>query len=156
MKEKLASESVTIQDRLVQPGDTNHIGTVFGGNVLAYVDEVAALAAMKHSNQTVVTASFDSVDFVSPAKSGDMLHIEGVVTYTGRTSMEVYVQVTAHNILSGEAHLTAKSFVTMVAVNEEGRPVPVPKVIPQTDEEIRLYKTAPMRKEARLNRKEYQ
>lgn len=152
MEEKPSEASKTIQDHLVLPADTNHIGTIFGGNILAYIDEVAAIAAMKHSNRTVVTASMDSVDFVSSARSGDLIKVEGFVTYTGKTSMEVYVRVYAHNILNGKEQLTTESFITMVGVDEEGNPVQIPSVYPETEEEMRLYKTAPVRKKNRLNR----
>ncbi|EWG12928.1 5-methyltetrahydropteroyltriglutamate--homocysteine S-methyltransferase [Cytobacillus firmus DS1] len=144
--------SKTIQTRLVLPPDTNHLQTIFGGKVLSYIDEIAALAAMKHSNRVVVTASIDSVDFLSSATVGDALSLEAYVTSTGRTSMEVYVKVTSTNLLTGESKLTTESFLTMVAVDDKGKPVPVPKVMPLTDEEIRLHATAAARKEHRKNR----
>lgn len=154
METKGCLESRTIQTRLVLPADTNHIGTIFGGRVLAYVDEVAAIAAMKHASSTVVTASIDSVDFVSSAKIGDILHVEGFVTYTGRTSMEIFVKVTARNVLENTEQLTAKSFLTMVAVDEDGKPIPVPPVVPETAIEKQLFETAPKRRSRRLEQSE--
>ena len=148
--EKLpVQHSKTIQTRLVLPPDTNHLDTIFGGKVLAYIDEIAALAAMKHSNCAVVTASIDSVDFLSSAKVGDALTLEAFVTYTGRSSMEVYVKVIAHNLIQNKKTLTTESFLTMVAVNEEGKPVPVPSVYPESEEEKQLFTTALARKENR-------
>lgn len=147
-----SSYSRTVQTRLVLPPDTNHLNTIFGGKVLAYIDEIAALAAMKHSNRAVVTASIDSVDFLSSAKIGDSLTIEGYVTYTGKTSMEVYVKVTAHNLITNEEALTTESYLTMVAVNEEGKPNAVPPVYPETEDEIERYNTAILRKESRIKR----
>ncbi|MFZ3576564.1 acyl-CoA thioesterase [Virgibacillus sp. DJP39] len=144
--------SKTIQTRLVLPPDTNHLNTIFGGKVLAYIDEVAALTAMKHSNSAVVTASIDSVDFLSSAKVGDSLTIEAYVTYTGISSMEVYVKVIARDLINNNETLTTESFLTMVAVNQAGKPIPVPRVLPQTDEEKQLYDTAPARREYRKNR----
>nr|WP_285289084.1 acyl-CoA thioesterase [Bacillus sp. ISL-47] len=144
--------SKTIQTKLVLPPDTNHLQTIFGGKVLSYIDEIAALAAMKHSNHAVVTASIDSVDFLSSATVGDALSLEAYVTSTGRTSMEVYVKVRSTDLLTGDSKLTTESFLTMVAVDENGRPVPVPNVIPLSDEEIRLHETAAARKEHRKNR----
>ncbi|WP_163526941.1 acyl-CoA thioesterase [Halobacillus ihumii] len=140
------------QTRLVLPPDTNHLDTIFGGKVLAYIDEIAALTAMKHSNCVVVTASIDSVDFLSSAKVGDALTLEAFVTSAGRSSMEVYVKVFADDLLKGEKMVTTESFLTMVAVDSEGKPTPVPQVIPETKEEIRLHQTAPSRKEYRRNR----
>ncbi|WP_067726762.1 acyl-CoA thioesterase [Oceanobacillus damuensis] len=137
------------------PPDTNHLNTIFGGKILAYIDEIAALAAMKHANSAVVTASIDSVDFLSSAKVGDSLTLEAYVTYTGTSSMEVYVKVTAHDLIKNEKKLTTESFLTMVAVNENGKPVPVPGVFPGSDEEKVLFSTAPARKENRLRRNAY-
>ncbi|MBN8192770.1 acyl-CoA thioesterase [Bacillus sp. NTK074B] len=144
--------SRTVQTRLVLPPDTNHMQTIFGGKVLSYIDEIAALSAMKHSNSVVVTASIDSVDFLSSATVGDALSLEAYVTSTGRTSMEVYVKVYSTNLLNSIKTLTTESILTMVAVDEDGQPKPVPKVVPQSEEEERLFKTAPLRKEHRKNR----
>ncbi|SIS46189.1 acyl-CoA thioesterase [Salimicrobium flavidum] len=137
------------QTRLVFPPDTNHMGTIFGGKVLAYIDEIAALTAMKHANAVVVTASIDSVNFLSAAKVGEALTLEACVTKTGRTSMEVYVKVYAEDFLQGEQKVTTESFLTMVAVGEDGKPVSVPEVIPETKEEKELYRTAADRKKER-------
>ncbi|MTW87871.1 acyl-CoA thioesterase [Virgibacillus dakarensis] len=125
---------------------------MFGGKVLAYIDEIAALTAMKHAKSAVVTASIDSVDFLSAAKVGDSLMLEAFVTYTGTSSMEVYVKVTARDLIKNEERLTTESFLTMVAVDQEGKPIAVPKVYPETEEEKRLYRTAPSRKENREKR----
>lgn len=143
------SQSRTIQTRLVLPPDTNHHQSIFGGRVLAYIDEVAAITAMKHAKGEVVTASIDSVDFVSPAYAGDVLELEGIVTCTGRTSMEVYVRVVSRNLKTSEERLTTESFVTMVAIDDEGKPVEVPGVYPETETEKRLFETGPKRREHR-------
>ena len=143
------SQSRTIQTRLVLPPDTNHHQSIFGGRVLAYIDEVAAITSMKHAKGEVVTASIDSVDFVSPAYAGDVLELEGIVTSTGRTSMEVYVRVVSRNLKTGEERLTTESFVTMVAIDDEGKPTEVPGVYPETETEKRLFDTGPKRREHR-------
>jgi len=88
MKAKPSAASRTIQTSLVLPSDTNQHGTIFGGTMMSYIDEVAAIAAMKHCRTTVVTASIDSIDFLSPVKMGHSLCIEAFVTATGTTSME--------------------------------------------------------------------
>jgi|SRR5699024_2778478 len=152
MKAKAMQASRIIQTRLVLPPDTNHLDTIFGGKVLSYIDEVAALSAMKHAGCVVVTASIDSVNFLSSAKVGDALTIEAFVTNTGRTSMEVYVKVTARGILDQEEKLTTESFLTMVAVDAEGKPTEVPKVYPETEEEKVLFDCAPERKKRRMQR----
>src|SRR5690606_12880769 len=127
--EKLSTNvSRTIQTKLVLPPDTNHLDTIFGGKVLSYIDEIAAIAAMKHSRNVVVTASIDEVNFLSSAKVGDILTLEGVVISTGNTSMEVYVKVECEQLETGVKSLTTTSFITMVAIDRNGKPVPVPGV----------------------------
>ncbi|GAA0423610.1 MAG: acyl-CoA thioesterase [Bacillota bacterium] len=152
MEKVSINESRTVQTRLVLPPDTNHLDTIFGGKVLAYIDEIGALCAMKHAKSAVVTASIDSVDFLSSAKAGDSLTLEAFVTYTGRSSMEVYVKVTARDLINQVERLTTESFLTMVAVNEQGQPIPVPQVYPETNEEKKLHETAPYRRENRKRR----
>lgn len=145
------SESRTIQTKLVLPPDANHMETIFGGKVLAYIDEIAAITAMKHAQMPVVTASIDSVDFLSSAVVGDVLELEANITSTGRTSMEVFVMVHSSNLLTNERKLTTESFLTMVAIGPDNRPTPVPSVIPESEGEKRLFETAPAR---RLHRKQ--
>lgn len=148
------SQSRTIQTKLVLPPDTNHLQTIFGGQVLAYIDEIAAITAMKHSKTAVVTASIDSVDFVSSARVGDVLELEAIVSSTGRTSMEVFVSVHSMNLLTGVTKLTTESFLTMVAMDEKNKPVVVPGIFPETDAEKSLYETGPARREHRKLRHE--
>lgn len=148
------SQSRTIQTHLILPPDTNHHETIFGGRVLAFIDEIAAISSMKHAQGAVVTASIDSVDFLSSAKAGEVLELEAVVSSTGRSSMEVYVRVTSTNLITGEEKLTTESYVTMVAVDEIGRPVPVPGIHPETEQEKRLYETGPARRAHRKQRLE--
>ena len=146
-------ESRTIQTKLVLPPDTNHMNSIFGGKVLAYIDEIAGIAAMKHSRrQVVVTASIDSVDFLSSAHVGDVLELEANVTSVGRTSMEVYVRVKSHNLQTGEEKLTTESFLTLVAMGDDGKPTTVPAVIPESEGEKRFFETAPARREYRKMR----
>ncbi|MFD2679227.1 acyl-CoA thioesterase [Bacillus seohaeanensis] len=149
--EKLSSnDSRTIQTKLVLPPDTNHMGTIFGGTILAYIDEIAAISAMKHSKMVVVTASIDTVNFLSSAKVGDILTLEAFVISTGRTSMEVYVKVECENLKMRSRTLTTTSILTMVAIDDDGAPSEVPGVIPQTEEEKELFEDAKKRRERRL------
>lgn len=150
MEQKLSTNvSRTIQTKLVLPPDTNHMGTIFGGKILALIDEIAAIAAIKHSKTAVVTASIDKVNFRSSVKLGDILTIEGFVISTGRTSMEVYVKVECEHIDTGERRLTTDSFITMVAIDGDNRPTAVPGVIPETQEEKELFKQAQDRRALR-------
>ncbi|MDX1807349.1 MAG: acyl-CoA thioesterase [Paenisporosarcina sp.] len=146
------SHSRTIQTHLVLPPDTNHHETIFGGKVLSYIDEIAAITAMKHCKSGVVTASIDSVDFLSSARVGDVLELEAVVSSTGRTSMEIYVRVQSMNLLTGETKLTTESFLTFVAIDEAGKPIPVLGITPETDYETRLFESGPARREHRKQR----
>ncbi|WP_096156240.1 acyl-CoA thioesterase [Bacillus sp. FJAT-45066] len=151
MEENLPARiSRTIQTKLVLPPDTNHLGTIFGGTILSYIDEIAAITAMKHSKEVVVTASIDTVNFLSSAKVGDILHLEGVVISTGRTSMEVYVKVECQNLKSRKKTVTTTAILTMVAVDLNGKPTPVNGVIPESEEEKALFQHAQARKERRL------
>ncbi|MDI7742697.1 acyl-CoA thioesterase [Lysinibacillus fusiformis] len=129
----------TLQAHLILPPDTNHHGTIFGGKVLAYIDEIAAITSMKHAGGNTVTVSIDSVDFLSSAHVGDILELESMVVYTGKTSITVFVRVTAFHVETGESTLTTESFVTMVAVDENGKPRPVSQVVIETEEQRRLF-----------------
>jgi acyl-CoA hydrolase len=146
--------SRSIMTEIIFPSDTNYHGTLFGGKVMQYIDKIAAIASMRHARQLVVTVSSDSLDFLAPVKLGEALVLEAFVSWTHRSSMEVYVKVQSENLLSGEIKTTAASYLTFVAVNENGKPIAVPKVIPETEEEIRLFETAEQRYEARMKRKE--
>lgn len=147
--------SRTCQTKLVLPPDTNHMGTIFGGSILSYIDEIGAISAMKHSGYAVVTASIDTVSFLSSARTGDILTLEGVVVSTGRTSMEIFVKVECMESATRETRLTTTAFMTMVAIDEEGRPVEVPAVIPETAEERRLAQNAKFRKQRRIESADY-
>jgi len=150
---KYCSESLVIKTSIVFPTDTNTYGTLFGGKLMAYIDDTAAIAAMRHARKHIVTASTDSVDFLHPIQEGNSVCLEAFVTYTGTSSMEVFVKVTAEDLLSGEKNLCALSFLTMVAIDEDGKPTAVPQVVPQTEEEISLFESGKVRAEMRRNRK---
>ncbi|KRF63285.1 acyl-CoA thioesterase [Bacillus sp. Soil768D1] len=128
-------QSRTFLTDLVFPPDTNHHNTIFGGKVMAYVDKIACISAMRHCRKPVVTVSSDSFDFLAPIKTGDAINLEAYVTCAHRTSMEVFVKVERENLLTGEKQLTARAFLTMLAIDEDGKPTPVPQVFPETEEE---------------------
>ncbi len=153
MEPKNCKESRVIKASIVLPPDTNNHGNIFGGKVMSYIDDVAAISAMRHSRKNVVTASTDSVDFLGPVKLGQSICLESYVTWTGRTSMEVFVKVVAENLMTGERTLTTTSFLSFVALDEKGVPTEVPSVIPETDEEIQLNRTAPDRNALRKQRR---
>lgn len=154
MKEaKFCKESFVVKTSNVFPTDTNTHRTLFGGKLMAYIDDVASISAVRHSRKSVVTASTDSVDFLHPIYEGSSVCLEAYVTYTGRTSMEVFVKVISENLLTGERNICALSFLTFVALDDDGKPCPVPKIIPQSDEEKMLHQTAKNRAETRKSRK---
>ncbi len=132
---KYCRESLAIKTSLVSPPDTNIHGTMFGGKLMAYIDDVAAIAAMRHARKLAVTASSDSVDFLHPIIEGNSVCLEAFVSYTGRTSMEIFVKVVSENMLTGDRHICAVSFLTFVALDENGQPSEVPQVVPQSEEE---------------------
>lgn len=153
MPRKPVGLSRSILSMYVLTPDTNNFGTLYGGKLMSYIDNVAARAAMRHARKPVVTASTDSIDFLHPIRIGYEVCLEAFVTWTHRTSMEVFVKVIGEDLLSGERTVCATSFLTFVAVDAEGKPVPVPGVIPETPEEKHLYETAPARAEERAKRR---
>lgn len=107
------------------PADANFQGNVFGGAILAEVDRVAYVTATRHSGRSCVTASFDRVDFIDPVHVGDVVEFDAALTYVGRSSMEVWVRIGAEGLRGGGKRLVGNAYVTMVAVDERGRPVAV-------------------------------
>lgn len=150
---KYVRESRTIKESMVLPPDTNHHGTMFGGEVMAYIDDVATIAATKHARRPVVTASTDSVDFLHPIKAGYAVRLESFVTWTHKTSMEIFVRIVSEDLLTGEKIVCATSFLTFVALDEAGKPISVPPIVPETPEEIALHESAPRRASARRERR---
>jgi acyl-CoA hydrolase len=153
MNAKYVRESRAIKAAIVLPPDTNHHGTMFGGKVMAYIDDLAGLSATRHARRPVVTASTDSVDFLHPVRNGESVCLEAFVTWTHKTSIEVFVKVVAEDLLSGERNVCTTAFLTFVAVDPEGNPQPVPAVIPETELERFLHEGAPARAEVRRKRR---
>ena len=153
MEAKKVSASKTFMTDLVLPPDANSYGNIFGGLVMAYVDKIASITSMRHCRKPVVTASTDSVDFLAPIKVGDTIQLEAFVSWTHHTSMEIFVKIESENLMTGVKRLTGTSYLTFVAIDEHGRPVEVPAIIPETDEEIWHYQSAPARREQRLQRR---
>ncbi|TGB02695.1 acyl-CoA thioesterase [Halobacillus salinus] len=151
MDQKPCIESLTVKNSHVLPPDTNSHGTLFGGKLMAYIDDVAAIASVRHCRKPVVTASTDSVDFLAPVQEGDTICLEAFVTATHNTSMEVFVKAITENLLTGERKVCATAFLSMVAVDENSEPSPVPGVFPESEQEKWLHEGAERR---RLHRKE--
>lgn len=156
MKTKLyVKDSRCYKIARIFPNDVNNQNTLFGGKLMSYIDDIASIAASKHSRAAnVVTASTDSVDFLSPILQTDSVCLEAFVTWTGRTSMEVFVKVITEDLRTGFRRIAATSFLTFVALDENNHPIPVPEVVPETEEEKMLYETAFLRAEIRKRRRE--
>lgn len=153
MEKKPISNSKTVKTALILPPDANAYGTLFGGKLMAHIDDVAAIAAVRHARKSVVTASTDSVDFLQPVKVGETISVEGFVSYVHNTSMEVFVKVEKEGLMSAEKSVCATAFLTFVALDEDGKPTPVPNIYPETNFEKMLFEGAPLRRERRNERR---
>ena len=131
--EKPVSASRVELAELMMPHHANLLGKVFGGVILGMIDKSAATAAIRHAGRTCVTASFDHVSFKEPIEIGELVRLLSSVNWVGRTSMEVGVKVLAMNVRTGVTRHTNSSYVTMVAIDEKGRPIPVPQLVLETD-----------------------
>ena len=149
-KKKFARESFTTMTELVLPNDTNTLNNLMGGRLMHWMDVVSAISAQKHSNRTVVTASFDNISFKRPIQLGDVVTLTAKVTRSFNSSMEVHIQVEAEDIPSDEKFITHSAFATFVAVDQSGRPIDIPELIPETDEEQQHYEGALRRRQLRL------
>ena len=127
---------------LVLPNDTNLVGNLLGGRLLHWIDIAGALAAARHARNPVATVSIESVDFRHPVRKGEMVMLNARVIWTGRTSIKVRVQVKKENLYTGDVIETDKATLTFVAIDGEGRPRPVPKIQPKTNEDRALYDEA--------------
>jgi acyl-CoA hydrolase len=131
------------------PTDANFVGNVFGGQILGEIDKVAYIAATRHAKTTCVTASFDRVDFLQPVHVGDVVDFDAEITFVGTSSMEVWVKVRAEPSHGGDPRLVGEAFVTMVAVDSLGRPVPVPPLVLENVEERLRFEEGRRRMEER-------
>ena len=147
---KTPESSSAITTELVLPSDANFLGTVFGGKVMSWIDITAAIAASRHSRRTVVTASLDTLHFRAPVKVGQIVYLKARVNFAARTSMEVGVRVESEDPLTGRITHTATAYTTFVALDENGKPTPVPAISPKTAEDKRRHREAQHRREARV------
>jgi len=149
-KVKNPKDSFTIMNELVLPNDTNTLNNLMGGRLLHWMDIAAAISAQKHCNRIVVTASVDNVSFKQAIKLGDVITIEAKVTRAFNTSVEVRLDVWAENIPSGSRVKSNEAYYTFVAVDQSGRTIPVPELVPETTDEVELFEGALRRRQLRL------
>jgi acyl-CoA hydrolase len=147
---KKCKDSLVTMTELVLPNDTNTLNNLMGGRLMHWMDIASAVAAQKHSNRVVVTASVDNISFSKPINFGNVVTLHAFVTRAFSSSMEVYIKVTAEDIPSGKKTETNTAFFTFVAVDQTGRPIDVPSVMPESDFEKELYEGALRRRQLRL------
>jgi uncharacterized protein (TIGR00369 family) len=157
MTESLTPKSIRASrvtlSQLMHLEHANLLGHVHGGWVMKLADEAGALACMRHAQKKVVTVAIDSMTFRQPIKLGDLVTLSAEVTYTGRTSMEVTVEVHAENPVTGEQARTNTAYLVYVALDDEGRPTSVPKLQAETEEDKQKMEQARERQQRRLKNK---
>lgn len=135
---------------LVLPSHTNQLGTIFGGQLMAWIDIAAAISASRHARSVCVTASLDALHFLAPVRLGEHVTLLACVNYTGTTSMEVGVRLEGQNPVTGARAHVATAYLTFVSIDGQGKPKPVAEVVPETPDEERRYQNAQKRRAARL------
>jgi len=153
MKEKRVQESSVIMAQQMNPQDANPAGNVHGGVIMKLIDTAAGAVAIRHARSNAVTASIDRLDFFHPVFVGDFVTLRASLNFVGRTSMEVGVRVESENLLTGERRHTSTAYLTYVALDGRGQPLPLPPMILETEEEKRRNREAKVRRETRLAEK---
>ncbi len=154
MSRKCPKDSLAIISRIMLPEDANPAGIVHGGVIMKEIDNAAGVAAVRHTRKVCVTASIDRLDFHKPAFIGNLVTVKASINMTGTTSMEIGVRVETEDLLTGNTTHLASAYLTFVALGEDHRPVKVPVLKPQTEDEIRRHKEAVARREIRLKEKQ--
>ena len=144
------SDSVSEMSEIVLPNDANPLGALLGGRLMHWIDLAGALAAHRHCRNYVVTASIDHLDFLTPVHVGDLVILRSTVNRAFHTSMEVGVKVFVENYITGTHRVVSTAYLTFVAVDRHGRHLPVPAVVPETEDEKRRFEDALRRREHRV------
>jgi acyl-CoA hydrolase len=153
MNPKRVQDSQEITTNLVLPNDTNQLGNLLGGTLMHWIDIAAAIAAQRHADRVCVTASVDELNFHHPIRIGDIVTLQASINRAFRSSMEVGVVVTAESKSAHQTRRANNAYLTFVAIDESGRPVAVPPVKPETEDEKRRFNEALERRELRLQRR---
>jgi acyl-CoA hydrolase len=143
------SDSQSERSEIIFPGDTNALGNLFGGRLMQFIDLTGAMAASRHSRAVTVTASMDHLDFVAPVKVGDLLILKASVNRAYRTSMEVGVKCMVEDIREQKLRHVSSAYLTFVAMDADGKLLPVPQVLPETAHQKRRFEDAGRRREMR-------
>ncbi len=152
MEKKTVQNTHVIMHELVLPNDTNLLGNVLGGRVMHLMDMCAAMSAYKHARSAVVTASVDQLDFLAPARQGDIMMLKSAVNFTGKSSMEIGVRIVSENPKTGITQHTVSAYMTFVSLNDSGKPQRVTPVIPETNIEKRRFQEGRNRSHQRRDR----
>lgn len=150
MDPKTPLESLTMMTEIVLPNDTNVFGNLMGGRLMYWMDIAAAIAATKHCNSAVVTASVDNISFEYPIKLGNVVNIEAKLTRAFHTSMEVHLKVWGEDLIEQSKYKSNEAYYTFVALDAKRNPANVPGLIPQTEDEKKLFDSALRRRQLRL------
>lgn len=150
---KPVASSQVVLNQLMEITDANIMGIVHGGVVMKLVDTAAGLAAIKHIGGLAVTVAMDEMSFLAPVRIGDMVTVRSSVNDVGETSLEVGVRVESENVVTGERTHTSSAYLVFVALDENGKPRPVPALIPQNPEQERRQREARIRRGTRLAHK---
>lgn len=160
MEGEKVRESSMCFSMVMQPQDANLAGNVHGGVIMKHIDNIAGVTCVKHAKTNIVTASIDRLSFHHPVFIGDILTIRSSINMTGKSSMEVGVRVEAENLINGQLNHIASAYLTLVALDENGKPTTAPPIIPETDDEHRRYQEAldrrEMRKQERIKEEAHQ
>ena len=151
MEGKKISESKVIIAQVMNPESSNPAGNVHGGDIMKLIDTAGGVAATRHARAHVVTASIDRIDFHHPVYVGDFLILKASVNFVGKTSMEVGVRVEAENPITGNVRHTGSAYLTFVALNDNKRPIQLPPLILDTDEDKHRNEEAAQRRQMRLS-----
>ncbi|MUM77495.1 acyl-CoA thioesterase [Pseudodesulfovibrio sp. F-1] len=149
MKPKSAKESEVVMTHLVLPQDANPAGNLHGGVILRHIDTTAGVVAKRHTRGNVVTVSIDRMAFKQPAYMGELLIFKASLNHVGRSSMEIGVRVEAENLRTGEVRHTNSAYLTFVALDDGGKPTPVPPLLLDTPTAERRHREAELRREMR-------
>ncbi|HEX2608229.1 MAG TPA: acyl-CoA thioesterase [Flavisolibacter sp.] len=150
MQPRTPSDSYTMMTEIVLPNDTNVFGNLMGGRLMYWMDIAAAIAAQRHCNAPVVTASVDNISFENPIKLGNTVHIEAKVSRAFNTSMEVHLKVWGEDFTQQYKYKSNEAYYTFVALDPNRRPRIVPAVVPESEEEKKLFEGALRRRQVRL------
>ena len=150
MKKITAKNTVAVATKVVLPNDTNTLGNLFGGQLLAWMDEIASVSAHRHCRRVVVTASVNNVSFQKPIKQASIVTLESKVSRAFYSSMEIFVDVYVEDHVTGKKEKCNEAIYTFVAVDQNGGPIQVPEIIPETEEEKKRHNGALRRKELSL------